>query len=186
MIRRCANCEAVVHLAHDNEWRHLGTDSWHEVRPGSLACVDPIMVEARSVFVYGTLRPGGGLHRQFDSMIARIASATLAGFELWGADRWFPKVAESRDPADVVVGDVLHFKPEAWPHALRNLCAVEGVPRLYRAASATVTLDDGAILTTGLFVPVGDSVRTSWGDRIESGDWFDEQPRQTDKEWRSA
>jgi|TARA_A100000172_G_scaffold62027_2_gene41456 gamma-glutamylaminecyclotransferase len=87
------------------------------------------------VFVYGTLKKGGGLHGALAGEQS-LGDAKLDGFGLYDLG-WFPGIVEQAD-CKPVQGEVYRVSAEK----LAELDSIEGCPSLYRRAVREVRMDD--------------------------------------------
>lgn len=81
--------------------------------------------EQRPVFVYGTLRPGQGLHSVVRGSVSHIERATLAGVTMRGG-QGFPYLIRDEASEVPAVGDLLYLKPGCYEAVLANLDRIEG------------------------------------------------------------
>lgn len=109
------------------------------------------------VFVYGSLRKGGGLHHYLvDSTF--LGEGTIEG-QLFHCGGWFPAVKHGEGR---VFGEVYMITADV----LAQLDRAEGHPGFYKRELTLVELEEEFVTT---WVYFGDRINT--GDRIESGDW---------------
>ena len=123
------------------------------------------------LFVYGTLRAGGGrpLARWFPGRVVRLGPGRVAGalLDLGG----YPGLVE--DVPGTVRGEV--YRLQAPRQILAALDAYEGCaphsphPHEYERVRRAVTLDDGRRVTAWVYLYRGPR-RGRW--RIPSGDWL--------------
>ncbi len=118
------------------------------------------MNPTETIFVYGTLRPGGSNHfRLADS--ASLGAATVCG-RLYRVD-WYPALIPDAS-AGAVAGELFAVSPDT----LASLDAFEGSE--YRRVRIAVTpADGGAAVTAWIweFIAPVDETR-----RIATGDWL--------------
>lgn len=97
----------------------------------------------RSIFVYGTLRPGQGNHAWTVGDLDHTARpGRVAGYALRAAQPMFPYAVT--DPSAVTVGDLLTFGDAEWADALHACDALEGYPGHYDRSLVLVDLDGAA------------------------------------------
>jgi gamma-glutamylcyclotransferase (GGCT)/AIG2-like uncharacterized protein YtfP len=84
----------------------------------------------RSVFVYGTLMPGGTRWDALSPFATSWEPATANG-ELWDTGHGFP-AARFGVGAAVIHGYVVNIGDDCWPAAIRRLDEIEGEGALYR------------------------------------------------------
>lgn len=119
----------------------------------------------RRLFVYGTLRPGGGaFERLLVGAVGSASPAGLPGHRLYGAGLPYPFVLPG---PGVVLGDVVSLVPPV-DRTLAVLDDYEG-PEYVRVAAE---LDDGAPAWLYRAAP---SVALGEERLIPSGDWFDRE-----------
>lgn len=136
---------------------------------------DPMADAYLPVFVYGTLRRGGGNHGWLlDGQTVREARAVLTGARMWDYGG-FPFVTLSADPDDVVVGELMWIPVDRYQAVLRRLDGLEGYrgpgrQNLYDRVLATVPAGD-ADVRCWVYI-AGDAERVTGLPRVQSGDWF--------------
>jgi gamma-glutamylcyclotransferase (GGCT)/AIG2-like uncharacterized protein YtfP len=123
------------------------------------------------LFVYGTLRKGGGAD------LSRLCSATCVGAGrgqglLFMLDR-YPGMVESSNQSDFVIGETyrLNEPAHAWPILDRyeGCGETDPHPHEYQRKITTITMDDGATLRAcAYFYCLSVTGRT----RILSGDYL--------------
>lgn len=124
-------------------------------------------MRAHHLFVYGTLRPGGGA---FDSMLGHFAvsvsEAVLEGHALFGRNLPYPFVAPEPDAR--VVGALVELPPGRLEQALSALDAYEGDE--YRRLVVDVGDPDDTV-RAHVYV-AAPHVELDQASRIDSGDWM--------------
>ena len=78
------------------------------------------------LFVYGTLKRGGALHRHMEDFGKFIGNNSLKGFKMVNIG-WFPAIYETGNEEDVVHGETYEIDEDN----LKVFDAVEGYPSLY-------------------------------------------------------
>jgi gamma-glutamylcyclotransferase (GGCT)/AIG2-like uncharacterized protein YtfP len=118
------------------------------------------------VFVYGTLRTGGGAESYLSDGVVDRQPAVLPGHALYGRQLPYPFAVPDTDSA--IVGEAVRLDPRFAPSILAALDVYEGDE--YRRIRHRVILDDGEV-NAHLWVAVeGDRLPES--ERILTGDWF--------------
>jgi gamma-glutamylcyclotransferase (GGCT)/AIG2-like uncharacterized protein YtfP len=118
------------------------------------------------VFLYGTLRSGGGAdHLLADAVIERHP-AVLEDHALYGASLPYPFVVE--ESCGTVRGEMVHLLPESASEVLASLDAYEGDE--YRRAKVSVDVA-GRIIAAEVWIAARPEEAVASG-KIESGDWF--------------
>lgn len=101
----------------------------------------PLDENVRSIFVYGTLRPG---QSNYDWTVGDLphthTPARLAGYALRASLPMFPYAVH--DLSAVTVGDLLTFDDEEWGSALHACDALEGYPAHYDRTLVWVDLPE--------------------------------------------
>lgn len=118
------------------------------------------------LFVYGTLMSGGENHRLLARKAELVGPGRMRG-RLFVVD-YYPGLAESDDPREIVVGEVWRL---VEPGILRELDEFEGCfekPPLFVRASRTVTIDGEGTLPAWVYVYAHP---TAGLRSIPSGDW---------------
>jgi len=99
------------------------------------------------VFVYGTLLRTQSNHRLL-ARSAFVSTAEVHGVEMFVTHGAFPYCTVTQNPEHVVTGEL--FSVDA--HTLKNLDALEGVPRHYMRATHSCRLPDGTACDVFLYV----------------------------------
>jgi gamma-glutamylcyclotransferase (GGCT)/AIG2-like uncharacterized protein YtfP len=103
--------------------------------------------ETLPFFVYGTLRPGQGLHRSWlHDCVAFHDGLTFAhGYKLVGADHPFPYAVATDDPCDVTTGALIIPSPGEgrYEQVRRRFDDIEGYPSHYDRVEITVNTPYG-------------------------------------------
>lgn len=126
-----------------------------------------------NLFVYGSLRPGGGVfHRFLGGFALRVVEATLDGFALYGRGLPYPFIAP--EEGGLVHGEVVAIDPERMAEVIGSLDFYEG-PEYRRIVVHPVT-DSGETLDAWAFA-AAPSVPLDAAGRIPGGDWLDASSR---------
>lgn len=121
------------------------------------------------IFVYGTLRPGGGFFGNIEWNVARHEPARLPGFDLFAGG--YPAIRPATSYSHVVVGDLLWMKHTEL--ALRRCDAIEcyhpPYSSMYIRAVVTALSNDSAPTAAWAYL-AGPGHNFAEGVRVTSGD----------------
>lgn len=121
------------------------------------------------IFVYGTLRPGGGaFHRFLAGYAVSHRAAVLEDHAIYGASLRYPFVTP--EPGRRVHGDVISVPDSTLPELLEVLDDYEGGD--YVRSRVEVTLEGADPVDAWAYLAFPD-VALPPSERIESGDWLD-------------
>jgi gamma-glutamylcyclotransferase (GGCT)/AIG2-like uncharacterized protein YtfP len=136
--------------------------------------------ERLPIFVYGTLRPGGGLAHAHEGTLHNTLPASLNGAALYGKGYGFPYAVRAPENQRIV-GDVLFVREEEYDQLIRTLDRIEGfVPgrshNHYERTHVRINVhDDGDTSTLDAWVYLcRDQWITERMVRIVTGDWFNQ------------
>ena len=130
--------------------------------------------EQRTVFVYGTLRPGQpNWERLLAQWTERTVSGRLAGVELLDCG-WYPAAVE-RPGAAGAIGDVVWIRRDPWPEVLSALDHFEGyepanADRLYDRVIRSVETAEGPVECWVYLA--GSKLARSGRPVVPGGDWL--------------
>ena len=129
-----------------------------------------------TLFVYGTLSPGGSNHGLLEDAVSHTDLAHADGLALYAA-RGFPYAAADTDPQAQITGTLCSIKGRAWIDALSRLDMLEGYDPAREAASHylrrrwPVTTIDGNRTDAWSYL-AGRHVDLRRYRRIPGGDWL--------------
>lgn len=122
-----------------------------------------------NLFVYGSLRPGGGVfHRFLGGFARRVIEATLDGYALYGRGLPYPFIVP--EEGGHVHGEVVAIAPERLAEVIGSLDFYEG--REYHRVVVHPVTDTGETLDAWAFV-ASPSMPLDPAGRIAGGDWLD-------------
>jgi gamma-glutamylcyclotransferase (GGCT)/AIG2-like uncharacterized protein YtfP len=84
------------------------------------------MLRDKKVFVYGTLKKGGGLHGYLRGNSDFVEERVIPGYEMFHLG-WFPGIRKTKREGAAITGEVYLVNDEM----VKTLDMVEGVPTLY-------------------------------------------------------
>ena len=114
--------------------------------------------EKVNLFVYGTLKRGGALHRNIFAADAKfIGEEKLKGFKMVNYG-WFPAAFQTHNEDDVIHGEVYEV---SWDEIKKRFDRVEGYPSLY----------DRIETEKGIIYVMDEERALSGGKIIENGIW---------------
>jgi gamma-glutamylcyclotransferase (GGCT)/AIG2-like uncharacterized protein YtfP len=125
------------------------------------------------IFVYGTLRPGGGFYYRVEPLVTEAEPAILAGFDLHIAS--YPAIRQASSYTSRVRGDLLWITDIGA--ALRTCDSIESFhppyATLYLRAVVTVRCGDNFAESTAAWAYLGGpGLRYTERNRVRSGDYF--------------
>ena len=120
-----------------------------------------------NLFVYGSLRKGGGVFDRFlSASVSRVLPATLDGYALYGKGLPYPFIAPRS--GGVVHGEVVTLDPDRVDEVIGSLDFYEG-PEYHRVVVQPVT-DSGETMDAWAFVSADPAAGPA--DEITGGDWL--------------
>ena len=90
-----------------------------------------------TIFVYGSLMREGGVHHIMEDMVTFEGEASVTGARLYNCGA-FPGLRITKDPKDIVHGELFRVKGNDEAYLFRNLDWYEGSPGLFRRAFVVV------------------------------------------------
>lgn len=122
------------------------------------------MSDTVKLFVYGTLRQGGSLHRIVKSIVVKSSLATLHNFALYKhPSGFFPQI--TKDMNRKVLGDLLVVS--TYTEQFIDMMVME-LQAGYSLQEVDVRTEHGIVMPALTFV----AVQQPKGFLIESGDWL--------------
>jgi gamma-glutamylcyclotransferase (GGCT)/AIG2-like uncharacterized protein YtfP len=97
-------------------------------------------IKAHTIFVYGTLKPGGRYHDYIRDMVENPRNGTVKG-ELYDYYGKFPVLKPGEDANERVQGVMYHVKSEFTESIVHLLDQIEGYPMLFDRNWLSVTLN---------------------------------------------
>lgn len=138
---------------------------WTRPLAGDLVSLGPM--RAHHLFVYGTLRPGGGAFASvLEPVAVSVCDAVLEDHALYGRGLPYPFVRP--EPGARVVGALVELHPGRLEQALSTLDDYEGDE--YRRSMVDVGGSDDTV-RAHLYV-AAPRVELDAASRIDSGDWM--------------